>query len=90
MQRLAGSAAAVSRFISRFGEKAMPLYRLLRKSDKFEWTDEADAALKQLKEALTSAPILAAPRSQEPMLLYIAATNLVVCVVLVVERKTEK
>ena len=87
VQRLAGSAAAVSRFISRLGEKAMPLYRLLKKSDNFEWTTEADAALQQLKEALTSAPILAAPRSQEPMLLYIAATGAVVSVVLAVERK---
>ena len=89
VQRLAGSAAAVSRFISRLGEKAMPLYRLLKKSDNFEWTDEADAALEQLKAALTSPPILAAPRSEEPMLLYVAATNLVVSVVLAVERKTE-
>ena len=48
VQRLAGSATVVSCFISRLGEKVMPLYRLLKKSDKFEWTDEADAALKQL------------------------------------------
>ena len=67
----------------------MPLYRLLNKSDNFEWTDEADAALEQLKAALTSPPILAAPRSEEPMLLYVAATNLVVSVVLAVECKTE-
>ena len=67
----------------------MPLYRLLKKSDNFEWTDEADAALKQLKEALTSPPILAAPRAEEPMLLYVAATNLAVSAVKVVERKAE-
>ena len=42
VQRLAGSAAAVSHFLSRLGEKAMPLYWLLKKSDNFEWTDEAD------------------------------------------------
>ena len=63
----------------------MPLYRLLKKSDNFEWT--ADAALQQLKETHVCAPILATPRSQEPMLLYIAATGAVVSVVLVVERK---
>ena len=45
VQRLAGSVAVASRFISRLGEKAMPRYRLLRKSDKFEWTNEVDAAL---------------------------------------------
>ena len=79
VQRLAGSAAAVSRFIS----------RLLKKSDNFEWTEEVDAALKQLKEALTSPPILATPHAEEPMLLYVAATNLAVSAVMVVERKAE-
>ena len=64
VQRLARSVAAVSRFISRLAEKAMPLYRFLKKSDNFEWTEEVDASLKQLKEALTSAPILAAPRAE--------------------------
>ena len=67
----------------------MPLYRLLKKSDNFEWTEEVDASLKQLKEALTSAPILVAPRVEEPMLLYVAATNLAVSAVMVVERKAE-
>ena len=36
VQRLAGSAAAVSRFINLLGEKAMPLYWLLKKSHNFE------------------------------------------------------
>ena len=46
VQRLTGSAAALSRFISRLGDKALPLYKLLKKSDKFVWTEEADNALK--------------------------------------------
>jgi hypothetical protein len=51
VQRLTGCIAAVSRFISRLGEKALPLYKLLKKSDEFVWTDEADAALKDLKKS---------------------------------------
>ena len=35
IQRLTSCVAAVSRFISRLGEKAMPLYKLLKKADKF-------------------------------------------------------
>jgi hypothetical protein len=35
VQRLTGCVAAVSRFISRLGEKALPLYKLMKKSDKF-------------------------------------------------------
>ncbi|KAK1620397.1 hypothetical protein QYE76_025914 [Lolium multiflorum] len=46
-----------------------------------------DEAFRDLKRVLSTAPILATPASMEPMLLYIAATNRVVSVVLVVERK---
>jgi hypothetical protein len=89
VQRLTGYMAAVSRFISRLGEKALPLYKLMKKSNEFVWTDEADAALKDLKRVLSTAPVLAAPEDQEPMLLYMAATNRVVSIVIVVERKEE-
>ncbi len=45
VQKLAGCVAALSRFISRLGEKALPLYRLLRRTDHFEWTEAATAGL---------------------------------------------
>jgi hypothetical protein len=64
VQRLIGYVAVVSRFISRLGEKALPLYKLMKKSDKFVWTDEADAALKDLKRVLSTAPVLAAPEDR--------------------------
>ncbi|KAK1585292.1 hypothetical protein QYE76_008124, partial [Lolium multiflorum] len=78
------------KFVSRLGEKALPLYKLLKKTDKFVWDDAADAALRGLKEILTSPPILAAPAESEPMLLYLAATNKVISLVIVVERKEEE
>jgi hypothetical protein len=59
----------------------------MKKSDEFVWTDETDAALKDLKRVLSTAPVLAAPEDQEPILLYMAATNRVVSIVIVVERK---
>jgi hypothetical protein len=39
---------ALSRFISRLGERGMPLYKLLKKSDTFVWTKEAQLALDNL------------------------------------------
>ena len=51
VQKLAGRVAALSRFISKLGEKALPFYKLMKKADKFEWTMEADDALKDLKNA---------------------------------------
>src|SRR3954466_1212879 len=85
VQRITGCVAALSRFISRLGETSIPLYRLLRKSDQFVWDDEADDALESLKKQLTQAPILAAPKPKEPILLYISANNRAVSAVVVVE-----
>src|SRR3954468_12907400 len=51
--QLKGCVAAVSQFVSRLGEKALPLYKLLKKVDKFTWTDEADATLKHIKEIIS-------------------------------------
>lgn len=39
VQKLAGCMAALSHFISQLGEKALPLYRLLKKIDNFVWTE---------------------------------------------------
>src|SRR3954470_1359411 len=86
VQRLTGCVAALSRFISRLGEKAIPLYRLLRRSEKFVWDDEADQALEALKKQLSQAPIMAAPKPKKPMLLYISSNNRAVSVVVVDER----
>jgi hypothetical protein len=44
IQKLAGMMAALSRFISKLGERGMPLYRLLHKADNFQWDDQAAAA----------------------------------------------
>jgi hypothetical protein len=81
--------AVVSRFISHLGEKALPLYKLMKKSDELVWTDEVDDVLKDLKRVLSTAPVLVAPKDQEPMLLYMAATNRVVSIIIVVEHKEE-
>jgi hypothetical protein len=85
VQKFTGCLASLSRFISRLGEKALPLYQLMKKSDTFVWTTHADAAFKELKQMLSTTPVLASPLPKEPMLLYIAATNKVVSAVVVVE-----
>jgi hypothetical protein len=40
VQRLTGCMAALSRFISRLGEKGLPFYKLIKKVDKFQWTEK--------------------------------------------------
>jgi hypothetical protein len=89
VQRVMGCLVALSRFISRLGEKGLPLYRLLRKAERFTWTPEAEEALGNLKALLTNAPILVPPAAGEALLIYVAATTQVVSVAIIVERREE-
>jgi hypothetical protein len=89
VQRVMGCLAALSRFISRLDEKGLPLYRLLRKAERFTWTPEAEEALRNLKALLTNAPILVPPAAGEALLIYVAATTQVVSAAVVVERREE-
>jgi hypothetical protein len=80
--------AALGRFIARTGEKALPFFKLMKRTEKFEWTPEADKAFAELKRYLTSPPIMVAPTFREPLLLYIAATPRTASAILVVEQDT--
>jgi phenylalanine-4-hydroxylase len=79
----------LSRFISRLGEKGLPLYRLLKKHERFSWTVEAQEAPDKLKVTLAHAPILTPPQGSEPLCLYVTATTQVVSAVIMVERTKE-
>jgi hypothetical protein len=58
--------AALSRFISRLGERGLPLYRLLRKTKRFTWTPEAEEALGNLKALLQVRPSWYPPLREKP------------------------
>jgi hypothetical protein len=87
VQKLIGSMAAHNRLISRLSEKGLPFFKLLKKTGKSEWTEEAKEAFESLKMYLTSSPILTPPKENEDMMLYISATSTVVSAAIVVERE---
>ena len=53
-----GSASYYRKFIPKFASIAAPLSDALRKEQEFAWNAEMDAAVKKLKKAMTSAPVL--------------------------------
>ena len=44
VQQLSGRIAALNRFISKLGKKALPFYQLMKKAYRFEWSPEAQEA----------------------------------------------
>ena len=86
MQKLASCVTSLGRFISKLGECDLPFFKLMKRKGPFEWTQEADEAFQDLKKYLTSPPVMVAPRPQEPLVLYLAATPYSASAALVVVR----
>jgi hypothetical protein len=81
-----GYLVALSHFVFQLGECGLPLYKLLKKSDSFYKMEEIRKALDELKALITKLPVLASPEPGGILLLYIATTNQVISVALVVEQ----
>ena len=61
---------------------ARPLHQLTEKTKEFKWNPEAQEAFEQLKDCLTSSPILAFPSVKEPFFLYTDASQIAIGAVL--------
>ncbi len=57
------------RFIEFFAHTAAPLYKLQRKGEHFQWTEECEAAFRTLLEKLIQKPILSFPDFEKEFLL---------------------
>ena len=71
--------------MAKSAQHALPFFKLLRKETKFEWTEEWEAALKHLKETLSTPPILSQPDQCEVLYLYLSVSSDAVSAVLVRE-----
>jgi hypothetical protein len=66
VMKLTGMMAALGHFISKLRGKGLPFFKLLKKSYRFKWTDEADQALEELKNFLTTPPVMVPPHPRRP------------------------
>jgi hypothetical protein len=54
------------RFIPNFSKIAKPITELLKKGNKYLWSETCDEAFKHLKRLLTTSPVLAQPDTTKP------------------------
>lgn len=66
VRRFLGMAGWYQRYINNFSSVAAPLTDLLKKSDRFVWTPEAQQSFDALKTSLTTAPVLTHPDFDQP------------------------
>jgi hypothetical protein len=71
-----GLAGYYQRFIENFSKIAKPMTELLKKENKFQWTDECDVSFQELKKRLVSAPILCLLDLEKEFQVYCDASRL--------------
>ena len=82
--------AALSRFISRLSDKSHAFFGTLKNPMDFQWTEECKSALHELKEYLTTPPLLSKPLLGEVLLLYLAVSEHAVSAILVREEGSKQ
>ncbi|XP_030970626.1 uncharacterized protein LOC115991008 [Quercus lobata] len=85
VQSLNGKRAALNRFVSKATDRCLPFFRTLKKS--FEWTNECQQAFEELKEYLSSPPLLSPLQPGEELFLYLAISPVAVSAALVREEE---
>ena len=70
-----GLVGYYKRFIERFSKVVVPLTQLTRKDQPFAWTDRCEERFRELKQRLTSAPVLVIPDVRKPFEIYCDASH---------------
>jgi len=75
VRQFLGMAGYYARFINGYQELAKPLTQLTRKGQAFIWTNAVRKAMQAIKDALTTAPVLAYPNKLTPFTLTTDASD---------------
>jgi hypothetical protein len=70
-----GLAGYYRRFILNFSKIMKPVTELLKKGNKYVWSEACDETFKHLKKLLTTSPVLAQPDTTKPFVVYCDASS---------------
>ncbi|GJT86671.1 reverse transcriptase domain-containing protein [Tanacetum coccineum] len=89
MQSLSGKLEALNRFLSKSDERSLPFLDTLNKCTNkkdFRWTEAAEATFLEMKKMVSELPTLTTIKKGKTLMMYLAAENEAVSVVLLTER----
>jgi hypothetical protein len=67
LQGFLGFANFYGRFIENFSRRATPLHKLLKKDEKWNWTESQEEAFQDLKTVFTTGPALVYLDTMKPL-----------------------
>ncbi|KAL0442169.1 UNVERIFIED_CONTAM: hypothetical protein Sradi_0155800 [Sesamum radiatum] len=73
LKSLQGKLAYLRRFISNLASRCQSFSHLMKKDVPFQWDEACDKAFKSIKSYLIKPPVLVAPVLGRPLILYVAA-----------------
>ena len=75
LRKFLGSCSYYRRFVKDFSRIAYPLYELTSPKKDFKWTEEHKKAFRELKEKMSSPPVLSFPAKKGKFILYTDASD---------------
>ena len=83
VQQLMGRPPALTRFLPKSAEKALPFFKLLKKETRGGWNADCEAAFKEIKQCLATPPVLTKPDPEETLFVYLSVGDEAVSAALV-------
>ncbi|KAL0347685.1 UNVERIFIED_CONTAM: hypothetical protein Scaly_1784500 [Sesamum calycinum] len=87
VHKLIGKVTSLARSISRSVDRDLSFFKTLRKVKGFQWMEECEQALSDVKQYLKTPPLLANPKVGEALYLYLAVSDDAVSSALVRKRQ---
>ncbi|XP_077226262.1 uncharacterized protein LOC143859434 [Tasmannia lanceolata] len=82
--------AALGRFVSKSAERCLPFFSAVKGVKTAPWKEECQVAFEELKQYLSSPPLLTKPEPGEELLLYLSISPLALAAVLVREEHNQQ
>ncbi|XP_077251808.1 uncharacterized protein LOC143891038 [Tasmannia lanceolata] len=90
VHRLTGMVAALGHFISKSAERCLPFFNAVKGIKTTPWTQECQVAFDELKQYLSSPPLLTKPEPGDELLLYISVSPMALAAVLIREEHNQQ